>query len=108
MTDLEVFQLSAMACGYSPVMCFGAVWTDAETIPAGRTWEPFTNASQRWECVKKLLEHKFAEIELCVNHNHSYTDVLVLIELHCSADEFPARALAELEARKMNESKNTG
>ena len=114
MTDLEVFELSAMACGHLPAkLCSGPHYVAIKReLPKGdydwTEWNPFTNDSQRWECVKKLLETGY---DLSFSANVSYAQHMAdgrcwhkendcIAQLACSADEFPARALAELESRK--------
>ena len=107
MTDLDVFRLSAKACGYSvvdtPIECHIVWHEDGGT----EEWNPFTDDSQRWECEKKLLE-----MGLCVHKNdddkqhyiagRNVAGALGAWECYmdCPAAEMPARALAELESRK--------
>lgn len=109
MTDLEVFRLSAKACGYyevphsemPPVMwgmrCF--VRREADRLVE---WNPFTDAEQRWECVRKLLENYgviiFADFSKQEYHEWYRMDSKEMFSLKCPAEEFPARCLAELES----------
>ena len=108
MSDLEVFRLSALACGHIEAkLCDGPHFVAIKReLPKGeydwQEWNPFTNDSQRWECVKKLLEIKDSWITLDSGELHVFDWVsnVKLIEYAGPADEFPARVLAELESRK--------
>ena len=101
MTNLEVFQLSAKALGHELCIdeshkCF---YRDG-TISSWFEWNPFTDDSQRWECVKKLLETGWVVMG---NQECNYDQMPASFKrmvYHCTPDEFPARALAELESRK--------
>ena len=110
MTDLEVFQLSAKAIGYDPdpqqiVFNPQGLWSWNLDKREYFWWNPFTDASQRWECVKKLLEghESWMYLESLGLHSYNFLDSKDgdEIKIACSADEFPARALAELESRKV-------
>ena len=103
MTDLEVFRLSAKACGNS----IDAKWPDSTRVyifGSFREWNPFTNDSQRWECVKKLLETgfniDFTPYREMFKQSVFDNGTIGTINIDCPAEEFPARALAELESRK--------
>ena len=106
MTDVEVSRLSALACGHT--VDNDMHYYCPESFDGASHWSPFTNDSQRWECVKKLLETGY---DLSFSANVSYAQHMAdgrcwhkendcIAQLACSADEFPARALAELESRK--------
>lgn len=102
MSDLEVFRLSALACGApNPRIAAGKCVFDGFVDMDGlATWNPFTNAEQRWECVTKLLQH--GKIILLDSEDGGYLpDKMgrLPVCVNCPAEEFPARALAELESR---------
>jgi hypothetical protein len=90
LTELEVFQLSARACGYevepTALQSGHEVWVSGKDIADGTCleWNPFTNAEQRWECLEELSKRGFTGN---------------IWGTTCPLKEFPARALAELEAR---------
>ena len=109
-TVLEVFRLSAEACGYEVQGSFSGdgeqfcdICPDPEIVDK---WNPFTDDSQRWECVEKLLE--IGDIWLYKSGKHAWFSkaedgpVSIRAEsvdadiLPCPAKEFPARALAAL------------
>ena len=111
MTDLDVFRLSAKACGHeffnieditSP-KCV-STWPHIVYININDMaieWNPFTDDSQRWECVKKLLETGWVVMG---NQECNYDQMPASFKrmvYHCPPDEFPARALSELESRKV-------
>lgn len=103
MTDLEVFRLSAEACGetfYEATDGFGGKYLHTNR----GEWHPFTNAGQRWQCVEKLLEARaFIVLDPAPGNHHSADAVAwrkeQRIKITCPASEFPARALAELWRR---------
>ena len=103
MTDLDVFRLSAKACDREFTEQNGHLWLRVARYE-NETWHPFTDDSQRWECVKKLLvgHESWMYLESLGLHSYYFLDVKDEneIKIACSADEFPARALAELESRK--------
>lgn len=107
MSDLEVFRLSALACAHeAPIVEGDTVFLAMWGTLSGTRWNPFTNAEQRWECVRKLLE--IGDIWLYhyeTKRGHVLFDAGITethfppVDINCPAEEFPARALAELEAR---------
>lgn len=104
MDNLDVFRLSAEAFGYSPdpqqvVLNPLGLWAWNLDKREYFWWNPFTNAEQRWQCVEKLLEMgSFGEWGK--NHGRFLPYGGEWVNFNCSAYEFPARALAELQRRK--------
>jgi len=95
LSDLEVFKLSAEACGQLVHTHFAneKLWIHYANGSI-EEWNPFLNADQRWECVQKLLEMGY-----CVRigfANDDYHQLEGEPEINCPAEEFPARALAQL------------
>lgn len=113
MDKREVFWLSAEGCGHKPVQStdgFGSIRLSCYNGNRVYEWSPFTNAEQRWECVRKLLVggdvwfygescHTRTKRMAHVRFDDSAKE-LAPIDIDCPAEEFPARALAELRKRR--------
>ena len=104
MTELEVFQLSAKACGRNTDVAGGIVRVNifGETpTMTWMTWNPFVDDSQRWECVKKLLDMGW-KVSLNPTGFHAVIELSsgASLGFKCHAEELHARALSELENRK--------
>ena len=107
MNDIEVFKLSAKACEHEVCEEHGEVFirgSDGEW----ELWTPFTSDSQRWECEKKLLELLGSDAHIFMNQNTlsiwpvtpGFCEPIVM-PYGFPIAKFPARALAELESRKV-------
>lgn len=121
MTDVEIFKAAAEALGLPIVTKHSwerywknadRVWIHKDKCRDGSVYEfdPFLNADQRWECVRKLLEMGYS-VGLGTEMSTAFyegVDRLKLpysmrkfnSELGCPAEEFPARALAALHRRQ--------
>ena len=108
MTKLDVFRLSAEACGHSvmdtPIECH-IVW-DEEGVT--EEWNPYTNDSQRWECEKQLLKLLGRHAHIVMNQERlairpitpGFCETIVM-PYGFPVEKFYATALAELESRKV-------
>ena len=108
MSDIDVFRFSAKSCGHmvSPSTEGDHVWIVNQGA-GNYAWNPFTNDSQRWECVKKLLENDgtlvFSDVSIPGEIHEWYRGFMETSQVwhsDCPAEEFPARTLADLESRK--------
>ena len=119
MTNLDVFKLSAAACGHpAEVAEDGAVWvhrinargfSGSGLIRAGGfIWNPFTDDSQRWECEKQLLKLLGLYAHIVMNQERlaiwpitpGFCETIVM-PYGFPVEKFHATALAELERRKV-------
>jgi hypothetical protein len=104
MTDIDVFRLSAEACGYETVgneYGYLIVLKSIDGGPLKRAyWNPIFSAQDRWDCVMKLLDMGYSIRFHADDDINSLFHAEEVIDHQCPAEEFPARALAELQSRK--------
>lgn len=102
MTELEVCRLTAKAFGrvYDPSFVPDP-YDEREDIRISN-WNPLTNAEQRWECVE-WLDTSGYNILLATESSVAIARTAgpqANIAISCHKNEFPARAVAEIQKRK--------
>ena len=104
MTDFEVCRLSAEAMWKevsNDIASDDGVFVSNDPSQPEVHWNPLTNAEQRWECVEWLLELKCFVFLYGLTEHKIDSERGGPIYIDCPASEFPARAVAELQRRKI-------
>lgn len=103
MEKLDIFLITAIACGHKAVIENERCWIEFHGIhgtfggeSGGAVWDPFTFPHQRWECIERMLLTGDVRLGSSVSSFTGFNHIPYIETRTDMTKEMPARLLAEL------------